>query len=451
MTTQHPKKLGMRVFILIWFGQMVSLIGSGLTNFALGVWVYQQTGSVTQFALISLFTSLPTILISPVAGALVDRWPRRWVMIISDFGAGLSTGAIALQFAMGHLATWHIYIATAVSSCFSAFQWPAYVAATTTLVAKQNLGRANGMLQLGDAAARLVSPLLAGVLLITIQLQGIILIDFATFVFALVTLARVRFPKGIVDTHKADRTSLFKEITYGLTYILLRKGLLWLLVFFAVTNFLVGVVQVLVTPLILSFASPTALGFILTIGGVGMLMGSVVMSTLKGPQQRIKSVFGFMFLGGLCIMAAGFHKSVPLLALIAFLFFFGQPIINSSTLVIFQKKVASHVQGRVFALISAIANASLPFAYVVAGPLADRIFEPLMKESGPLAGSIGQIIGVGSGRGIGLMFIVMGVLTVLVTIIAYQYPPLRFVENQLPDAIADDSTTTAEIEAVTGK
>lgn len=445
MTIQHPKNMGMRVFIIIWFGQMVSLIGSGLTNFALGVWVYQQTGSVTQFALISLFTSLPTILISPVAGAFIDRWPRRWVMIISDFGAGLSIGVIAFLFTIGHLATWHIYIATAVSSCFSAFQWPAYAAATTILIPKHNLSRANGMLQLGDAMARLVSPLLGGVLLATIQLQGIILIDFTTFIFALLTLVQVRFPKGIVDVHKPEKTSLIKEVTYGLTYILHRPGLLGLLVFFAITNFLVGVVQILVTPLVLSFASPTALGSILTIGGVGMLASSVVMSTYKGPQQRIKSVFGFMLLGGLCIMAAGLHRSVPLLALIAFLFFFGQPIINSSTLVIFQKKVAPNVQGRIFALISAITNASLPFAYVVAGPLADRIFEPLMIEGGPLAGSIGKIIGVGSGRGIGLMFIVMGGLTVLVTVIAYQYCPLRLVEHQLPDAFEDGATAIAEI------
>jgi DHA3 family macrolide efflux protein-like MFS transporter len=372
MITQHPAYLGMRIFTLIWFGQMISLIGSGLTNFALGIWVYQQTGSVTQFALISILTSLPNIIISPFAGALVDRWPRRWVMIFSDLGAGLSTGAIAFLFAMGHLSIWHIYVATAVNSCLSAFQWPAYAAATTMLVSKQQLGRANGMLQLGEAAARLISPLVASILLVTIQLQGIILIDFVSFAFALAILLRIRFPKQISYAQKPEKTFLLKEVSYGLTYLLHRKGLLGLLFFFAVINFLVGVVQILVTPLVLSFASPTALGFILTVGGIGMLVGSLAMSSFKGSQNRINSVFGFMFLGGLCIMAAGSHESVPLLAVIAFLFFLGQPIINGSTLTIFQKKVAPTVQGRIFALISAIANATVPFAYVVSGPLADR-------------------------------------------------------------------------------
>ena len=436
--TQHPKNPGMAVFIIVWFGQTISLIGSGLTNFALGVWVYQETGSVTQFGLISLFASLPIILISPVAGAFIDRWSRRQVMVLSDFGAGLSTAVIALLLNIGHLATWHIYIATAVGSFFSAFQWPAYIAATTSLVSKENLSRANGMRQVGNAAAQLISPLLAGVLLATIHLQGIMLIDFVTFIFAQVTLVIVRFPKRIVDIHRAEKNSLLKEVRYAFTYLLNRKGLLSLLIFFAVNNFILGSVQMLVTPLVLSFASSEALGLILTVGGLGMLAGSIVMSTFKDPQRYIRNIFCFTFLGGLCIIAVGYYKSVNLLALIAFLIFFGQPIINSSTFIIFQNKVNPNVQGRVFALLGAISSASLPLAYVFSGFIADHIFEPLMAQGGLLAGSIGQIIGVGPGRGIGLMFMFMGALNVLITIITYYYPPIRFLENQIPDCIRDE-------------
>ena len=433
---QHPTAIGMRVFILIWFGQLVSLIGSGLTGFALGVWMYQRTGSVTQFALISLSTTLPFIVISPLAGALVDRWNRRWIMILSDSGAGLSTGAIALLLVTGRLETWHIYLATATSSTFSAFQWPAYIATTTLLVPKQHLGRASGMTQLGQALAQLISPVLAGILLGSIKLQGVILLDFATFLFALVTLLLVRFPDAkTTAAGEAGKDSLLRSAAYGWTYITARPGLLALLIFFTLSNFLVGVVEVLTTPLVLSFASAAVLGIILSIGGTGMLVGSLVISTWGGPQRRINNVFGFMLLGGLCILVAGLRTSVPLFALAAFFFFLGLPIINGSSQVIFQKKVAPNVQGRVFALNGAIAGASLPLAYAIAGPLADRVFEPLMAPNGPLAGSIGQIIGVGPGRGIGLLFIVMGALTILVTLAAYQYPRLRLVEDELPDAI----------------
>ena len=433
------------VFILIWFGQMVSLIGSGLTGFALGIWVYQRTGSVTQFALISLSTTLPGIIISPIAGALVDRWNRRWTMLLSDCGAGLSILFFALMLFTGRLEVWQIYLATSASSTCNAFQWPAYSAATTLLVPKQHLGRASGLIQLGQSIAQLISPVLAGVLIVSIQIPGIILLDFATFLFALVTLLSVRFPEAkTVGGSAVGKGSLLREATYGWTYITARPGLLGLVIFLAISNFLMGVIEVLATPLVLSFASPAVLGTVMSIAGSGMLVGSVVMSTWGGPPRLINSVFGFMLLSGLCIFVAGLRPSAQLFALAAFLFCFGLPIINGCIQVILQRKVVPDVQGRVFALMRTIAGSSLPLAYVVAGPLADRVFEPLLTTGGPLAGSIGQLIGVGPGRGIGLMFITLGALTMMATIVAYQYPRLRLLEEELPDAITNPAAALAE-------
>ncbi|GAB1544780.1 hypothetical protein NUACC21_74560 [Scytonema sp. NUACC21] len=437
-TTQLPTGKRMSVFILIWLGQLVSLIGSGLTSFALGVWVYQRTGSVTQFALISLCTTLPLIVISPIAGALVDRWNRRWTMLLSDCGAGLTTLALALMLFVGRLEVWHIYLATFVSSICSAFQSPAYVAATTLLVPKQHLARASGLIHLGRSVGQLISPVLAGVLVVTIQIRGVILLDFATFLFALLTLLSIRFSEAkMTATADAGENSLLREVAYGWSYVTARPGLLALLIFLAASNFVMGAVEVLATPLVLSFASAAVLGTVLSIAGCGMLVGSLVLSTWGGPQRLIKSVFGFMLLGGLSIMVAGLRPSPSLFAVAAFLFFFGLPIINGSSQVILQRKVPPDVQGRVFALTGAIASSSLPLAYLIAGPLADRVFEPLLTSGGALAGSIGQLIGVGRGRGIGLMFIIMGILTMLGTVVAYQYSPLRLLEEELPDAIAE--------------
>ncbi|MEG3960426.1 MFS transporter [Microcoleus sp. herbarium2] len=430
--------------MLIWFGQMVSLLGSGLTGFAFGVWVYQRTGSVTQFALIALSTTLPAIVISPIAGALVDRWNLRWTMVLSDCGAGLSSLFLALMLLAGRLEVWHIYLAMSVSSTCNAFQWPAYSAATTLLVPKEHLGRASGLVQLGQSVGQLISPVLAGILILTIQIQGIILLDFATFLFALVTLLTARFPQTKTEADgELGKRSLLQEATYGWIFIRSRPGLLGLLIFLALSNFLMGVIEVLATPLVLSFASPTVLGTVLSIGGSGMLVGSVVMTTWGGPLRLINSVFGFMVLSGLCVIVAGLRPSAELFALATFFFCLGLPIINGSIQVIFQRKVALDVQGRVFALMRMIAGSSLPLAYVVAGPLADRVFEPLMTTGGLLAGSMGQLIGVGRGRGIGLMFITLGALTILVTVVAYQYPRLRLLEEELPDAIADSTAALA--------
>jgi MFS family permease len=343
---------GMQVFILIWLGQIASLTGSGLTNFALGVWVYQRTDSVTQFALISLFATIPRVIISPLAGALVDRWQCRWVMIIADSGAGISTLLLFLLLGTNNLEIWHIYLITIASASFSAFQWPAYNAAIALIVPKTQLIRANGMMELGEALSQLISPVLAGILLTKIQLQGIIMIDFISFIFSLFILISIQFPNDKNNrTNKLAKSSLFKEIFYGFQYIFQRKGLLGLLIFAAITDLGLGVVQVLITPLVLSFASPTALGIIMSIGGVGMLIGSLVITIYKGGQSAINNIFIFQFLGGISILFAGLRTSVKLSALAAFLFFFGWPIINSSTRLIFQKKVSSDVQGRVFAFI----------------------------------------------------------------------------------------------------
>jgi hypothetical protein len=432
----RPFTGGIGVFLIVWFGQLVSLTGSGLTSFALGVWVYKSTGSVTQFSLILLSAMLPCILISPVAGALVDRWNRRWCMIVSDSGAGITTAVLALLLATGSLEIWHIYLAVSLSSVFKAFQLPAYTASTSMLIPKKYLPRASCVVRSGEACAQLISPLLAGVLLGIVQLQGVILIDLVTFLFALTTLLLVRFPNTKTAAVSEDgKASIWQDVVYGWTYIAVRPGLLVLLILFALDNFVTGVVEVLLTPLVLTFASVTELGTIQSIGGVGMVLGSLAMTIWGGPRSLICGIFAFDLFAHMSILAFGLRTSLPLFAVLNFLFFFSIPIINGCCDAIFLRKVAPEVQGRVFATIKMIWMSCIPLAYVVAGPLAERIFEPLMAKNGLLAGSIGEIIGVGPGRGIGLLFITMEIIAILVTVAAYRYPRLWFMEDELPDVI----------------
>ena len=423
-------------FIAIWFGQVISLIGSGLTGFALGVWVYQTTGSATQFSLIYLFTELPAILVAPIAGAIADRWDKRWVMILSDVGSALGTAAIAILFWLGKLEIWHIYLAMALSSTCKGFQVPTYNAIPTLLVGKENFSRANGMIELGKAAGHLFSPILAGILVEIVQLQGIIAIDFATFGFALLTLLIVRLPSQPKISNKdKSQTSFWTDINYGWQYILARSGLLMMLMFFVVTNFTIGLVQVLITPMVLSFTNAQVLGRILSLAAVGWLVGGVLMSIWGGFNRRVHGVFAFEIILGAAIFVAGLRPSPVLITAAAFMFFLSVPIITGSSNAIWQVKVAPEVQGRVFAMRGAIAWSSFPLAYIVAGPLAEYVFQPLLVSEGLFADSLGKLIGVGEGRGIGLMFMVIGIFIILATIVAYQYPPIRLVEDELPDAV----------------
>ena len=424
-------------FLLIWFGQVVSLIGSGLTGFALGVWVYQTTGSTTQYAFITVCSRLPGIAISPLAGALIDRWDRRRAMLFSDVGAGLSILAIALLYVAGLLEIWHVCVALAINSALSAFQWPAYSAATTMLVSRKHYGRAAGMVQTGEALGHLLSPVLGGVLLLTINLHGIFLVDFGTFLFSILTLLLVQIPSPAkLAEAGAAKESLLREVAYGWKCITSRSGLMALLLFFAVSNFFGGFILVLTTPMVLSFTSPSVLGTVLSVGGSGMLFGSMLMSAWGGPKRRINGVLGFQLLTGLCFILAGLRPSAQLIAVAAFFFFFSLPFINGSSQAIWQSKIAPQVQGRVFAVRRMIAWSSVPLSYLIAGPLAEYVFEPLLAAEGPLAPTVGRLIGAGPGRGIGFLFIIMGILTLLIVLAGYSYPRLRHLEDEIADAVA---------------
>lgn len=429
---------GMGVFTIVWLGQLVSLTGSSLTGFALGVWVYQSTGSVTQFALISFCTVIPGVVVAPFTGALVDRWDHRRTMMLSDAGAGLSTLALACLLFLGHLQIWHIYVVVAIASVLSAFQLPAYSAAVTSMVRKEHLGRANGMIQIGWAVAQLAGPFLGALMLEAVKLEGVILLDFMTFFCAFLALLCVRFSKrGTVCSGGVGRAPLFREIAQGWTYILSRPGIASLLLFFTAFYLFIGVVQVLVTPLVLSFASTVAVGSIMSAGGLGMLVGGVVLSVTGGPERRMRAIFASILLGGVCMALAGLTTSVILLAVLSFFYFMALPIVNVCSQVILQRKVAPGFQGRVFALRMTSQGAALGLGYALAGPLADHVFEPLMAAQGFLANSVGELIGVGPGRGVALMFEVVGVLLIALTIIAHRYPRLRLVEEEIPDAFRE--------------
>lgn len=430
---------GVGTFAIVAGGQFVSLLGSSLTAFALGIWVYQQTTSVTLLGLVILAATLPGILVSPLAGTVVDRTDRRLVMLSSDCAAAMATLLVAATILLaGRVQLWQIFLLAVVSSVANAFQEPAYSASVPLLVPKRHLGRASGFVQLSQGIARIMTPVLAGVMLVTVGLGTILLVDLSTFVVAVATLLIVRIPRPVpIEESGQGKGSLFREAAAGWHYLRSRHGLMALLVLFASVNFLVALVNVLYIPLVLSFASAAVLGTTLTIGGTGMLAGSVAVMGLGTPKRKVPAIMGLIFLGGVVIAMSGLRPSAVWIAANGFAMMFVLPVLQSTSQVLWQTKVALGMQGRVFALRRMLAQASLPAAYLAAGPLADRVFEPLMSEGGALAASAGQWIGVGPGRGIGLMFVVAGVAGCLMATAGYLYPRIRHLEEELPDMVGD--------------
>ncbi|MDY6936599.1 MAG: MFS transporter [Cyanobacteriota bacterium] len=438
----------MRIFLIVWLGQIVSLLGSGLTEFALGVWVYQTTGSISQFALISLCIHLPNIIVSPFAGAIVDRWSRRRAMILSDSVTGVAAIVVLGLVLSDRLEIWHIYVGVIVSAVFNTFQWPAYIAAIAQLVPKENLGRANGMVQVARAVAKILGPIVAGFLLEAIELKGILLVDLCTFVFAISTLLWVRFPKverTATTSQKVNLDRLWGDIASGWNYIAQRPGLLKLTMFFSISYFSEGMLQVLFWPLVLAIGSESELGMVLSVSGCGMLLGSVAIGAWGGPKRKMYGILGFVALQGLCLCLGGTQATVIGAAFGGFGYLFARPIVASCNQAIWQSKVPFDLQGRVFSLQGALERSLLVFAHLSAGPLVDGFLEPMMADNGLLANSIGRLIGTGSGRGIGLLFLVLGISNIIVTFIAYRSPRLRRIEQELPDAsVANLQEATSE-------
>lgn len=445
MQNQKTTPGGMRTFSVIWFGQLISTIGSGLTSFALGVWIYEQTGSTTLYAMSILAYMLPTLIMSPIAGALVDRWDRRWAMILSDTGAGLSTLVIWLLLASGNLQVWHIYVATVFNAAFSTFQWPAYSAVTTLLVPKKHLGRAGGMTQIGEAVSQLISPVVAGALFVAAGLNSVILIDFVTFGFAVLTLlvVRVPSPKKTAEGQESKGT-LLQEAAFGWKYITARPGLTALLVYFAMINFASAFFGPLLVPMMLDLADPDTMGLVFSVIGLGMLVGTLVMSAWGGPKRRILGILLPGAAMGFFTIFMGLRPSLVLIGASGFLMMLFMPILNGSSQALWQSKTAPDIQGRVFAVRRMFAWVAQPLGIILAGPLVERVFQPLMNEGGRLAPTVGRLIGVGPSRGTGLLLMVMGVFVILITVAAYAYPRLRLADSELPDHVSDDEADKAD-------
>ena len=305
------------------------------------------------------------------------------------------------------------------------------------IVPKKDLQRANGLSQMTGALGNLVPPLLAGLLFGLIGLQGIIMIDFITYFAALGTMLFSRIPQPERAEAK-DKVNQWKEAMAGWNYLRLKGGLLGLMFYFAMVNFMINFAAVLTSPMILATFSPAVLGTIQTVGGVGMLLGSILLSVWGGPKKRVISIMIFVSISSLGLALAGLRANAFIISAGYFIMLFVIPLASGSSQAIFQTKIPFDLQGRVFAIRSMISRSMMPIAFLSAGPLADYVFEPMMREGGLLYNSfIAKIIGVGPGRGIGLIFVLAGLGAILITVIAYLNPRVRNIESNIPDVVAD--------------
>ena len=431
---------GLKAFTLVWAGQVLSLLGSAMTWFAFTIWAWQVTGEATALALVSFFSFGPTLLFSPIAGALVDRWDRKVVMMLSDLATGAGTVVVWLLYATGQLQIWHIYAIAVVTGAFQSFQFPAYSAAVTMMLPQEHYARAQGMLGLAGSLSGILGPLLGAALLGLIGFANIMLIDIATLVVALTTLLMVRVPPPPASDEKegGKPIPLWRQSLYGFRYIWERRGLLGMQVVAAAGNFLDAIGYTLLAPMILARTAGDnmVLGTVESVGALGAALGGGLLIAWGGPKRKIH---GFLAGWGLASLLAwlltGLGAGLVVWAVASCLSSLLSPFIEGSEQAIWQAKVAPGVQGRVFATRHLLSGIAAPLGMLLAGPLADGVFEPAMMPGGSLAPIFGRLLGTGAGAGMALILVVVGLLGAAVTWSGYLFAAVRNVEDLLPDHV----------------
>ena len=428
---------GMFGFSIVWLGQLVSMSGSGMTRFALTLWVWQETGEATALAVVAIFSFAPAIFFSPIAGVIVDRVSRKRVMIASDLAAGLSTVALLVLYSTGHLEIWHLWAAGFFASAFESFQFPAYSAAITTMVEKRHYTRANAMLGTVHSASMIIAPASAAALLGFIGIDGIMIIDIATFIFAIGMLLLVTIPNPAeTAVGRASRGSLPQELTFGFRYIFSNRSLLGLLLIFLAINLTFTLAMVLLAPMILARTADNKVILATTqlMFGVGAIVGAVIITAWGGFRRRIHGVLlGIAFSSLFGMVVIGLGQSTQVWALGAFLVALFMPLVNGSSQGIWQAKVTPDIQGKVFATRRLIAQISAPVAMILGGRLADVVFEPAMASGGVFAQFFQPLVGSGPGAGMGLLFVFSGLFGAAAALSGYLIPAVRQIETRLPD------------------
>jgi len=437
-SSSHTQPGGMLGFTIVWAGQLISVLTSTMTQFALTIWAYRETGSATALGVVNTAFIVPFLLLAPIAGVMVDRYNRKLMMMVSDLAAVTATVGLLVINSIGQLQMWHLYVAAAINGLGNTFQWPAYSAAISTMVPKKHYSRANGMMSLIESGPGVLAPMLAGILLPIIYLTGIFILDIATFILAIIALLLVYIPQPVKTIEgQAGQGNIWREAVYGFKYIFARRGLLGLLIFFVCLNLTIGLSVSISAPFILSRTGNNSaiLGATQSAAAIGAVVGGLLISLWGGFKRRMTSIFlGEALTGLFCLVIFGLGRSLPVWIAANVLGGIFPIFTNGASQAIWQAKVAPDIQGRVFSARRMIAWAVNPITPILAGLLADYVTEPAMQSRTWLANTFNWLVGREPGSGMALQFVLTGIAYMAIALIVFLFFP---VVRNLEDLHAD--------------
>lgn len=417
-----------RKFLLLWSGDFISAVGSGLTSFGLGVYIFQQTGSASLMALVTLLAFLPSLLLSAPAGVLADHYDRRLLMVLGDSLSAIGLLFILLCMMQGEASIWQICVGVTVSSVFSSLLEPAYKSTITDLLTPEQYSKASGLVQLAGSAKYLLSPVLAGLLLGIADIRLLLVIDICTFFVTVSTTLAVR--KRLTRRKAEISVSLVREMREGWRGLREKNGILLLAVMGSLITFCLGVIQTLASPMVLSFSTSTVLGTLTTVIATGMLVSSFILGGISIKKGYARMLSASLFGAGIFMILFGLRENILFISIAGFLFFAMLPFANTSIDYLIRTNIDNQIQGRVWGLIGLISQLGYVAAYAISGILADYVFTPLLLPDGLLAASVGKITGTGSGRGIGFLIMLAGLLLCVTAVVLTGIKSIRALEKR---------------------
>lgn len=427
----------LRPFITIWIGQLISILGSEITDFAITIWAWEITGKATPLSLILLFAKIPSIIAAIFAGVIVDRYNRKFLMFFGDTASCLSTIFLLILSLTNHLEIWHLYITSAVNGLFGYFQDLAYSSSISLLVPQQHYTRATVLNDyVSGFGANILAPALAGTLYYLIGLQGIMAIDLLTFIIAIYLLSLVKIPQPVTNNHSSENTNLWQNLTFGFRYIVKRKSFLMMIIFLIIFYFIDRIISGIESPMILARSGNNTAIFasVHAATAIGGTIGGILLSIWGGFQRRIHGLLLGTILTFTSAITFGWSNSTPLWLITTFFAALFWPIIGSSEQSIWLAKIPSQIQGRVFAARFLMTQMPVLIALGVTGILADRVFEPAMMPRGSLAPLLGGLFGTGLGSGMAVQYTLFAFFGVILGLSGYAFHQLRDIETILPDA-----------------
>lgn len=417
-----------KTFIIFWFSQSISQLGSAMTSFALIIWVYTKTNSAMSMSLMAFCSYVPYIVVSLFSGEFIDKHKKKTIMLISDSIAAVCSLAIFLIWNMEVLEIWHIYIVNFVIGFMNSFQGPAQSVAIAKIVPYGKISQASGMDSFSANLINIVSPVLAPAIFSFGGLGVVIGVDLVTFIFAFITLfIFIDIPESLNKNGKGK--SAFDGCKEGIYFLLKHKGLWYIVLTMAVMNFFSRLTyENILSPMILarSGGNSEILGLVNASLGIGGILGGILVASNIKIKDNIKSIYisaAISFLFGDILMAigqngvswciAGVIASIPI------------PFIMAGERVILYKAIPEELQGKVFSVRNAVQYSTIPIGILLGGFLADYIFEPIMKSDKMIVSIFHNIVGQGSGSGMAVMFLCTGILGSVASIAAYKLKEIQ--------------------------